>query len=617
MKKRFLWGLCGWLLCGCTSVSPLEEALRLSGDNRVHLEQVLRHYARCPADSLKYRAARFLIENMPGHGWYEGAELDKFRHWVDSVYAGMDFASLATLHEACLQWPEMLEQATFHEDVEHLDSTFLITHIDSTFSGAARRPWLRTITFEQFCEYVLPYRVGHERPRLLYPLQDSLFRADMEEMLGYDDFREDVQRVFNRRNSSIPLQNNMSFFYNGHAINPYFTNCVDFASFYQWQAYLLMCPLATDLAPAHPHRNDRHCWSVIIDNAQRNGFGLIDYISDKQAKVYRRTFIRQPVPVPADACKECVPPFFREVFYRDVTSCYKLTSDLSIRPMFPVSAANAYLCVFNDLDWKPVAWTPLEKGMFYFPNAGRGVVYLPVVFQENKTVPISYPFILHLTGEVQMLCPDTGRLTKLCLKRKYPLSYESGIFNEKFVGAVIEASDDCLFRSGDNLGVFKEISLQQWTSVRVTSSRPYRYWRIRSSASFRLSECLLYDLSGKRVEYLDASDRNNTMTFDGDPLSSVHGNVSKPFVIDLGEAKALSAIECLLRNDGNDVWQGHWYELLYHDGTDWCSLGVKEALEQWVEFDGVPGNALLWLRDLTTGQEERIFTVTDNQVHFW
>ena len=49
--------------CSCTAPSRLETALRQSGANRSELEKVLAHYE---GDSLKYRAACFLIEHMPG-----------------------------------------------------------------------------------------------------------------------------------------------------------------------------------------------------------------------------------------------------------------------------------------------------------------------------------------------------------------------------------------------------------------------------------------------------------------------------------------------------------------------------------------------------------------------
>lgn len=68
------------LLTGCNRHAGdirLEQALTFAGENRSELEKVLDRYASDSADSLKYRAARFLIENMPGYHYYEGEELDK------------------------------------------------------------------------------------------------------------------------------------------------------------------------------------------------------------------------------------------------------------------------------------------------------------------------------------------------------------------------------------------------------------------------------------------------------------------------------------------------------------------------------------------------------------
>ena len=56
----------------------------LSGENRGELEQVLAHYSHDPADSLKLKAAKFLIANMPGHYSYYGPSLDAYRSSVDS-----------------------------------------------------------------------------------------------------------------------------------------------------------------------------------------------------------------------------------------------------------------------------------------------------------------------------------------------------------------------------------------------------------------------------------------------------------------------------------------------------------------------------------------------------
>lgn len=62
------------------SGGELEQALKLSGENRNALEAVLAHYKH---DSLKYRAACFLIKNMPYHysqeDYYLSPEGEKYR----------------------------------------------------------------------------------------------------------------------------------------------------------------------------------------------------------------------------------------------------------------------------------------------------------------------------------------------------------------------------------------------------------------------------------------------------------------------------------------------------------------------------------------------------------
>ena len=56
------------------TITPLEVALQSAENNRKELEKVLCHYQKNPADSLKYKAACFLIENMPNKYSINGKE---------------------------------------------------------------------------------------------------------------------------------------------------------------------------------------------------------------------------------------------------------------------------------------------------------------------------------------------------------------------------------------------------------------------------------------------------------------------------------------------------------------------------------------------------------------
>lgn len=317
---------------------------------------------------------------------------------------------------------------------------------------------------------------------------------------------------------------------------------------------------------------------------------------------------------------EYVPPFFQSPFYKDVTSCYTPVQDIIVHPVIPINTSYGYLCVFNDLKWEPVAYTEFKNGQFKFKDVGRGVVYLPVIYPNEQEVAVSYPFILGWDGGVTTLEPDTNSLIQLRLTRKYPLSHTVKSANQRFRNAVIEGSNDSRFKQKDSLGITGEVSFQQFTSARVNSSRKYRYWRIRLPGYFALGECFLYDKEGHKVIPViqnQSQQKPFDAAFDDAPVTYAHSDNQGILAFDMGQAVALSKVECLLRNDGNLVWPGHWYELYYYSTEGWYSLGVKEARERFVEFDNIPANSLLWLRDLTAGQEERIFTCKDNQIRFW
>ena len=67
MKKIIVSIIC--IICfSCSEkyTPEIEEVLQQAGENHSQLEKVLKHYGKKPADSLKLRAAEFLIENMPG-----------------------------------------------------------------------------------------------------------------------------------------------------------------------------------------------------------------------------------------------------------------------------------------------------------------------------------------------------------------------------------------------------------------------------------------------------------------------------------------------------------------------------------------------------------------------
>ena len=69
-------------------------------------------------------------------------------------------------------------------------------------------------------------------------------------------------------------------------------------------------------------------------------------------------------------------------------------------------------------------------------------------------------------------------------------------------------------------------------------------------------------------------------------------------------------------NDANFIETGHLYELLYYD-MGWKSLGKQVAEKNYLIYNNVPENAILWLKDHTKGKEERIFTYENDRQKWW
>ena len=51
---------------------------------------------------------------------------------------------------------------TRKKDIEVVDSAFLVEHIEWAFKVWKEQPWGGNVTFDDFCEYILPYRIGDE-----------------------------------------------------------------------------------------------------------------------------------------------------------------------------------------------------------------------------------------------------------------------------------------------------------------------------------------------------------------------------------------------------------------------------------------------------------------------
>ena len=143
------------LFSSCTQNKRLSWALEQAENNRVVLEQVLEHYKD---DSDKRKAAEFLICNMPFYRGESVREIDTIKTVRRDMFLYEDFSK-----ERMKEWKKKnWSPVRYLSDIRLMDANLLIENIDYAFKAWRERPWCKRYTFENFCEYVLPYRLFDE-----------------------------------------------------------------------------------------------------------------------------------------------------------------------------------------------------------------------------------------------------------------------------------------------------------------------------------------------------------------------------------------------------------------------------------------------------------------------
>lgn len=142
--------------------SDIEAVLKQAGDNRKELEQVLEHFSTQSEDSLKLKAAYFLIENMANKYSITGENADK----IDRIYRLVNEKPISERSKLFRVYSDSLQLGYSYEeelDIRHITADYLIEQIEDAFEVWEQTTWGKHYDFDIFCEYVLPYRLTTER----------------------------------------------------------------------------------------------------------------------------------------------------------------------------------------------------------------------------------------------------------------------------------------------------------------------------------------------------------------------------------------------------------------------------------------------------------------------
>ena len=190
------------------------------------------------------------------------------------------------------------------------------------------------------------------------------------------------------------------------------------------------------------------------------------------------------------------------------------------------------------------------------------------------------------------------------ISRKYYLAKHIFDYAKTLTGGHFEASNNPDFSDPDTIHTISHWLLSA-DSFEIKPQKTYRYWRYVSAKN---KGCNLAELAF----YSDKEDKD-ILTYYEAPST-----VDYPWVgLDFNKPVSINKIIYTPRNDDNNIHAGDLYELFYWEYNHWMSLGQQRAIESKLTYTNVPDNTLLLLKDLTKGEEERIFTYENDKQVWW
>lgn len=638
--------LCGLLIsCQMQTVLPgMEETLSKAGNNRKELFLVLRHY-ESQDDSLRLRAAQFLLENMADKGYLTGRSIEEYYNFIDSIYQiKQEEYDIPYIYATFRQQAKYLkENPVLNWDVQTLSADYLIQNIDEAFA-VWNRPWNRHLTFEEFCEWILPYRVGTEIPEAWR----TLYRERFEPLLMNDSIRTAQQacKVINDELIKLPIhiatQSAMGICIRPSTlINIKFGLCGDYANLAVYAMRACGIPVGVETIPHWGDGNQGHVFNVVYDNdgtchdfsgAEQNPDEHLIRFRHKIPKVYQRTFGKYPGSLAMLHGNEDIPQFFQDAYRKDVTAHYPFigAKDITVDLQQAPDRRFAYLCVFDPRGWTPIAWGTVKGRQAEFRAIGPNIVYHAALYADGRLQLTGDPFLLDTLGNITRFSPQKECIA-YTLERKNPEAANLAFLPPLMPGSRFQGADKADFSDAVTLHIIQGIPEFKYTTVASESRRPVKYVRYQSSDKTwgNMAEVEFYaegsdvPLSGNVIgSYLPSRyyPRNGAeKLFDGDPLSFFHTDDTLSWGgLELAQPVVIDRIRYLIRNDDNGIRRGHEYELFYMKEGAWVSLGKQTATEDdRLLYDNIPQGALLWLRDYTRGVEERIFEINEEKQVIW
>lgn len=677
------------LIYACRTIpDDVKESLELAGSNKGELEKVLRHYGWHSRDSQKFRAACFLIGNMRWH--YSTKQIKNvdpqikwFSQVADSAYnaiwqeSGGSLSALnrcETILRKRFKWlTDSVRKCHFRKsevssdvfpDLRALDSKFLIDHIDNAFRQWKQSPFARQLSYDDFCEYLLPYRSLRA-----YPITASgnVLSGKYEKFVCHDSSETLAQHV-RRYNCRITAGRNLlgwrtikdfgiyNLSFRGH-------DCIDVAV---WGADILRScgiPVKVEYCDAYRSYAGRHFFCAALDTTGIwQGFSIESEVPGRKnwtigsmMNLYRWCYGAQKnTPYFLKREGEYLPSLFATPCFREVTS--ERVPVARVRIPFPVKTSNrlAYLAAFQaKRELAPVTWGTIDsvRQEVCFDNTMFRRLYFPVYYEGQELRFFGDPFYIVSDTTVDSgfrlhtFRTDTSDRKNIVLTRKFSRKPNMVKIAEEMVGATFVGANRKDFSDGQVLYTIKappEPGFQDYVlshpvrykyfrfcapdahphahvgTVEYLTDRKYGYSNVMEPVPLTVSspaDTADSGLGKRWVKLMDAPWEKMKLRPEADGNMQTAPSNKRMVTLQLKHPQTVCRIRFAPKNADNGIHRDEEYELFYWD-DGWHSCGYQKPRYEYLEYHNVPQGGLLWLRNYSTGMEEMPFVIRDGKQVF-
>jgi hypothetical protein len=645
---------CIILILGCNKTpTAVTKVLRKAGDNRHELQKVIDHY-KISGERKKLKAAYFLISNMENKFSVSGEGIDNYYKALKEVTAlknhGVKRDSLDKLVKIKIDSLEKgqgkldLSKLKRTNDIEVITADFLIKNIDLAFE-VWKKPWAKHVGFDDFCEFILPYRI-HNEP--LSNWRESFYKqliSFQDSLRDLSDPKELVTKL------SFYLYKKWTHLDNFTSYNIYpdpieMSVCNGGLCDHRYYLFTAMCrsiglPVSIESTPQWTNYTGGHAWNVLLDN--NGGIRPFNGAEDNMrfyeknlvpmgdggsicTKVYRRTFAVQDESLPSNTKSSIPKGILNEKCLMDVTENYDFPKTSYVLKFENDDLENkiVYLCTFNyGFDINYVAWAKVKHNKADFKYIGLPAFYIPVTYFNNQIEMVHTPLVLYKEEEKRHeYAPDLSKKATVRLYRKFNFSGDFISFAKGMMKSKLQGSNKPDFSDAIDLATINN-QAKGWEEAKIKVPSKFRYLRYLSNDSdeVRIAEIEFWGkenekdtprlLKGKIIGNTTSTDLENDAiyknAFDENMRTNFNAKHGSWAGIDLEDKPAqVTSVWYIPRNNYNEIEMGHVYELFYLDDR-WVSLGRQVANKHILEFHNTPIEALLLLKDLTEGKQERVF----------